>query len=342
MVEAAKAMKHAEIIRLRTSGLGALVALVVLWPQAAQAYKDVPEYRAIEADFLVTSISEADFNGDGATDTAISYRTKGAATPEGGLLIVSPQGGRSRPVFHVFFEATYANELQAEAGQLVLTLVKPGPAGDEQRRLSWKYGQDFFFFDDSKGLVHGLIASASSTMRGGAAYASNTIDNDLDSAWAEGVPGTGVGESLTIKLARPMTVAMLGVFPGHSTDAKAFRRANRVNRATLEIQTESDLGDESSALDFSDLGIDVGGDTEDLVFSNKPELKFVPIKRRKALNLIIKIDSVYLGDKDDDTYIAEVEIVPLLPRSLTFDRAKPIAKPSAAPAPSVKGAVIAE
>ena len=318
-----------------------VAALFLLSPSFLLAsYKDVPEYRAIEADFVVTSVVESDFNGDAVQDNAIAYRSKGAATPEGGLLILSSQAGSIRPVFHVFFEGTYAAELQAKDEQLEISLVRPGPTGDEQVLLTWKYGRDFFFNGDKKSALYGLQASASSTLRGGGAYASNAIDNDLDTAWAEGVAGTGVGESLTIKLAHPVKLAMLGIFPGKSTDKKAFRRANRLNRGTLEIQTESDLGDESSALDFSDLGIDVGGDTEELVLSNKPEIKFIQIKRQDAQNLIIKIDSVFLGDKDDDTYIAEVEPVPLLSRSETLDRAK--AKPKKSAKPTVKAAVIAE
>ncbi len=323
-----------------TVGASLVLSLLLSSASLRAAYKDAPEYRAIDAAFVITSISEADFDGDAVKDTAVAYRSKGAATPEGGLLILSSQAGVIRPVFHVFFEGTYAAELQAQDAQLDLTLVKPGPAGDDQRLLQWKYGRDFYFNSDKKSPLYGLQASASSTLRGGTAYASNTIDNDLDTAWAEGVPGTGVGESLTIKLAQPLKLAMLGIFPGKSTDKKAFRRANRLNRGTLEIQTESDLGDESSALDFSDLGIDVGGDTEDLVLSNKPEIKFIAIKRQDAQNLIIKIDSVFLGDKDDDTYIAEVELVPLLPASQTLDRAKKIAKASSGP--KVKAAVIPE
>lgn len=318
-----------------------LVALVLLYPSLLFAsYKDVQEYRAIEAEFVVTSVVESDFNGDAVMDHAIGYRTRGAATPEGGLLILSSQAGSIRPVFHVFFEGTYAAELQAKDAKLEISLVKPGLAGDEQVLLTWNYGKDFFFNDEKESVLFGLQASASTTLRGGGGYASNAIDNNLDTAWAEGVPGTGVGESLTLKLAHPIKLAMLGIFPGKSTDKKDFRRANRLNRGTLEIQTESDLGDESSALDFSDLGIDVGGETEELAFSNKPEIKFLQIQRRKAQNLIIKIDSVFLGDKDDDTYIAEVELVPLLSRSLTLDRAKKKAKKSTGPA--VKAAVIPE
>ncbi|MFH1808887.1 MAG: hypothetical protein ABIJ09_09085 [Pseudomonadota bacterium] len=307
---------------------------------ASDDYKSTPEYRALSENFRVTSVVTADLDEDRVDEVAVAYRTSSSsATPEGGLLVLKPTGGAWRPVFHVFFDSTYASELAGQKGQLELTLVRSSAAGDEERLLEWKYGEQFVFNGHERSALRNLKASATTTMKGGSAYASNAIDNDLDTAWAEGVGGTGVGESITLKLARPIGVGLLGMFPGKNTDDKAFKRANRVHRATLEIQTESDVGDEASALDFSDLGIDIAGDTEELAFENKPEFRYFKLKRRKALNLIIKLDSVYLGDKEDDTYIAEIEIVPLLPRTETLDKAKKKPAKSGA-APSVKGAVV--
>lgn len=302
----------------------------------AASHKSALEYQAIARDFRITSEVKADFDSDLVDEVAIAYRTKGSVTPEGGLMVLKPVGGAYRPVFHVFFDSTYASELRGSKGVLELVLVRTGPAGDEKAELTWRYGELFVFVDHERSFARGIRATASSRAKG--TTASNVIDNDLETAWAEGVAGTGVGESVTVKLSKPVGVGLVGIMTGRSTDRRRFKRANRVHRATLEIQTESDVGDEASALDFSDLGIDIGGDSEEVSFPNEPAFKFFRIKRSKALNLVLKIDSVYLGDKDDDTYVAEIQVVPLVPRTITLDRAQ---RPkSDAKTPSVSGTVI--
>lgn len=328
------------VLYVRTALTQALLtAGAVLWAHDAYAsgYKDTPEYVAIADEFRITSEVKGDFNDDASEDVAIAYRTSGSGSPEGGLLILRQVGGAFRPAYHVFFDSTYVTQVRGGGGGLELTLMRSSPSGDEERVLQWKHGKDYVYNNDERSFLGGVRVSSSSNLRG-TTRASNVVDDDLDSAWAEGVGGTGVGESITVKLRKPIGVGMIGVFPGKSTNEREFKRANRVHRATLEIQTESDIGDEASALDFSDLGIDIGGDTEELSFDNRPAIKFFKVKRNKALNFEFKIDSVYLGDKEDDTYISEVQIVPLLPRAETLDKAK---KTKGA-RPTVRGQLISE
>jgi len=320
------------------SGLLLVVAGSLPGGAYASGHKSAPEYKAIDDGFRITSEVTADFNDDAVDEVAVAYRTSGSGAPEGGLLILRPAGGKYRPAFHVFFDSTYAAQVRGAKGAIELTLVRSSGGGDEERVLVWEYGKHFVFKGDQRSFISGARVSSSSYLRG-TTRASNVIDDDLESGWAEGVGGTGVGESVTIKLKKAVGVGLIGIFPGKSTDKKEFKLANRVHRATLEIQTESDVGDEASALDFSDLGIDIGGDTEELAFDNRPEVKYFVVKRNKALNLEVKIDSVYLGDKEDDTYISEIEIVPLIPRSETLDRAK---KGKSKGKPSVRGELISE
>lgn len=320
-----------------------LVVFIAQSASSAEDYKSIAQYKAIAKAFRVTSVVTADIDEDLVEEVAIAYRTSSSsATGEGGLLILKPVGGQYRPVYHVFFDSTYASQIKADKGRIGFLFIRSGPTGDEELGLTWSYGKQFVFNDHTESVLFGARTTCSSRAKG--TESSDVIDLDLDTAWAEGVGGTGVGESVTVKLKKPISVGLVGLFPGKSLDRKAFKRANRVHRATLEIQTESDVGDEASALDFSDLGIDIGGDTEELAFSNAPQFKYFKIKRRKALNLVVKIDSVYLGDKEDDTYVAEFEIVPMIPRSETIDRAKKITpkKAGSTGAPKVSGKVIEE
>jgi hypothetical protein len=56
------------------------------------------------------------------------------------------------------------------------------------------------------------------------------------------------------------------------------------------------------------------------------------VNKKGVVELQLRVESVYLGDKRDETHIAEIEIVPLLGLSDTLDKAttvKPKAEASA-------------
>lgn len=303
---------------------------------AAPNYGSAPEYVSLSKSFQVTSIATADYDEDAGDEVAIAYRTRGKGAAEGGVLVLKPRGEEHRPVFHVFFENTYASELKGEKGKLTLILVKSSPGGEQERQLQWTYGKEFVFNEDERSPMKKVRATSSSRARKGGIASENVIDGDLGTAWAEGVDGTGIGESVTVKLPRPMSIGLVGILAGKSLKRRDFNLANRIHRATLEVQTEGDVGDVASELDFSDLGIDFGGDTEELTFANEPEVKFFVVKRRRALNVVLRIDSVFLGDKEDDTYVAEIEVVPMLPPAETLDKATAYKRSKGAPTVEAK------
>jgi hypothetical protein len=63
--------------------------------------------------------------------------------------------------------------------------------------------------------------------------ASNAIDGVKDSAWAEGVRGAGVNQSLTVLLGRKVDLARIGITPGASDNEKKFRAQPRPQRIRL-------------------------------------------------------------------------------------------------------------
>lgn len=317
-----------------------LLGLMMVAHASAAGHKNALAYQAIEESSSITSEVTIDLDGDGSKEVAVAYKQNDSgATPEGGLLVLGRKAEGYRSVYHVFFDSTYISEMMAGDEGLVLIISRFSPGREEKLQLPWRYGKEFYFNADAQSPLAGISAKSSSHAKGAGAYADLVLDGDFDTAWAEGRPGTGVSESVTIKLKKPLGIGLVGIMPGKGTAPKVFKVANRIHRATLEIQTESDMGDEASALDFSDLGIDIGGDSIDLSFENKPVLTYFRVVRRQALNLELRINSVFLGDKEDDTYVAEIEVVPLVPRSESIDRGKPY---RGGAKPSVKGAVINE
>ncbi len=98
------------------------------------------------------------------------------------------------------------------------------------------------------------------------------------------------------------------------------------------------MGDESAGIDFADLGIDMGGDRIEFSLENRPEVRYLRVDKRDVKVIKLRIESVYLGNRRDDTHIAEFEIIPMLSLRETLDRARPMAKapkkePDAGPAP---------
>ena len=68
--------------------------------------------------------------------------------------------------------------------------------------------------------------------------ASNVLDGDLSTCWAEGAGGLGCGESITLKAAEPQTVSSITIFGGLQTDEKHFLE----NAHPTELLAEFDDG----------------------------------------------------------------------------------------------------
>jgi hypothetical protein len=79
--------------------------------------------------------------------------------------------------------------------------------------------------------VHATGATASSAAL--RRPASNAIDGVKDTAWAEGVRGPGVNQSLTILFGRKVDLARIGITPGASDNEKKFRAQPRPQRVRL-------------------------------------------------------------------------------------------------------------
>jgi hypothetical protein len=136
-----------------------------------------------------------------------------------------------------------------------------------------------------------------------------------------------------------MDIAYVGIWGAQGTDPRTYLESNRLYRGSIEVRTAADLGDEGAGIDFSDLGLDVGGDRREFTLENYPRLTYLRIDRKDVSELELRIDSVYLGRTRDDTHVAVIELVPRLNLRETLDRARelsatrpPARKSASAPA----------
>ena len=295
--------------------LAALVPLALLVPAAAG---DGGIWMAsLSSQTTIVDSITGDVDGDGADET-ILCTVKEGTEPESDIVVLKGKPGAQRPVFHVELEATRCEKVRLNGKKLGVLL-----AG--KRQLVWTYGTDMVWTTDKASPLFNVKASASSSLAG--TTPAEAFDGDLTTSWAEGTSGTGIGASLTLRFGKPIDVAAIGIFAGNGRDARSFFDDNRVHRGSIIAKTEDDLGDSASGLDFSSRGIDTLGDHSEFACENRPQVTYVHVGKKGVRELQVRIDSVYLGDKHDNTRIAEIEVVPLLGLSDTVDKSTGVTAP---------------
>jgi hypothetical protein len=311
--------------RMRVGHVVALLTCLVAAPlQAAPPADSGPWLTALGTAYVLLDLSTGDLDGDGRNETVACYREDLATTDQSsGVVVLQGTGTDLKPVFHVQLYQAMCEKVRVNGRKLGVLLS----SGSQQ--LVWTYGEDLFFRGDKRALV--VLKGVTATSATGSSNApARAFDNDLATSWAEGAEGTGIGQSITVKLDRALDIGAVGILCGNGSGQRAFFDHNRLHRGSVEVKTEADLGDESAGFDFSSLGIDSIGDRVEFSCENRPEITYVHLGKRGVVELTIRVDSVYLGDKKDDTHIAEVEIVPRLARNQTLDKATPTKKPKAA------------
>jgi hypothetical protein len=297
---------------MRAPSLLGLVAFACAGAAHAAATDNGPWLTALSSSFVVVDLAKGDLNGDGADETLVCYREDvGRTEQKSGVAVYAGKGADLEPVFHVQLEAM-CEKVKASGRKLGILLT-----GNKQ--LVWTYGEDLKFRKDKGSVFAGMTVKASSSAP---AYpAEKAIDGDVGTSWAEGSSGTGLGQKITLRLPRPMNIGVIGIYSGIGSSSRSFFDSNRLHRGSVEAKTEADLGDSAAGIDFSALGIDSIGDRIEFNCENKPGVTYINVDKRGVVELQFRIESVYLGDKKDDTHIAEIEVVPMLGLGETLDKA---------------------
>jgi len=119
----------------------------------------------------------------------------------------------------------------------------------------------------------------------------NVLDNNLETAWVEGVPGPGIGEWIQIQFVHPYNVTHVGIVPGyakHDPYSNRFYENNRVGSATLYINENI-----RKQIEFYDLHV-----MQYFVLPN------IPLETFK-----LRVDTICPGSRWDDTCISEIRFL---------------------------------
>ncbi len=306
---------------------------------AEDAYKKSQPFRGLTMRHVVTDVARGDLDGDGREEVLVAFREpEDAVDQRGGLLVLRLATDGYRVAWNALFEKVYPRKVRLQGASIQLDLVRKTTTGDQQIPRVLERGKDFFLRGDPGGPFEGVEVKASSTLKGGAVAAAHVLDGDFKTAWAEGEEGTGVDETVTLTFKRPVSLALIGVLHGDFRGKRQWLDSNRLHRAEVTVETAQDRYDADSDVDLGeDLGLGLYGDRVELGFSNQAVMRYFTLDKKYVTSLELKITSVLLGEKNDDTYIAEIDLVELIPASVMLGKAagegdKPAAKKPDAPA----------
>lgn len=148
---------------------------------------------------------------------------------------------------------------------------------------------------ESRNLTLFATTSASShlpTDRGGQYQSWMAMDGALETSWAEGGAGPGVGEWIQLDFPGIVEIHSINLDVGYDRDADIFYANNRIKRATFIFSS---------------------GEQIEMTFSDTQGMQMIVLARAPGPNIettFVKmvIEEVYPGSRHDDTCLAEIEV----------------------------------
>jgi hypothetical protein len=300
--------------------------------------KKVPQVRGIRARYRLVGLVEADLDGDGEKELVGAFKPRREGRKRGGFFVLSEHAGRYRTAWAAIYPASYPETLTVDRDTIRALVVGPSGRGT----VVLKYGTDFRYFTDKSSGFRSPTVTVSSTLkapRGTTIAAQNLVDGDPNTVWAEGAIGTGAGEWIQLEFAKPVNLGLLGVIGGDYRSDQNWEDSNRLQRFEVTTETQEDRSTTVENVDLTrELRLPSTG--RRIVAKSKDirRMKWVEIARKNIVSLKIEATSVYLGDKNDDMYVSEIEFAELLPDPTKFAQAAEEPAPAPAkPTPPIAG-----
>jgi hypothetical protein len=306
--------------RICSGVLAAAVALVALPSPAAEApsqpalLKRSPQFKGLARRYKVIAIEEGDLDGDGSRDWVAAFVSRKKGCQRGGFAIFSFRGGKVRVEWVGLYMHSRPENLTVNGAEISASVAT------EKGRVhaTLKYGKDFWYRAEKQSPFAGMKIRASSQVAKGPRAASlapaNLIDGDPDTVWSTAAVGTGVGEWVEIEFAKPVDLGMIGVIGGDYRSKAQWKDSNRLFRFEVVAETTSDRTtmvedkDITSMLKLPNTSKHINGVAKDL-----RRTKWVEIREREVVSIKLQAASVYLGEKNDDLFMSEIDLGVLLP-----------------------------
>lgn len=287
----------------------ALMAGMAMPAHAIDAAR-APHQAALGTHYVVLDAQDGDLTGDGRVETAVCYRASDETHGDvAGIALLGMRRGADVPLFHTQIEGLLCDGVRIEGHALVVTAYR---AGDAKTAYTLKlvHKKNLHLRGEKGHVLTGATISSSPAMPGHLAKAA--LDGALSTSWAEDEEGTGIGARLTVTLPAAVRLGAVGITPGASVGRATYDAKNRPHRGSFAFRTAEDLSDDDSGLDFAALGVELLGERATFSLPNAPGVRYVPVDADGVREVEVRIDSVYLGSRDDDTHVLELEFVPRL------------------------------
>ncbi len=281
--------------------------------KTAGVVKKTPQIRGIRARYKLVSIEEGDLDGDGSREVVAAFKPRREGRKRGGFIIVQQRGGKYRTIWAAIFPHSYPESLSVEKDTLRAQMVTPSG----KNAIALRYAKHFRFFQDKESPFKAVKATVSSTLkapRGTPIDPKNLLDGDPDTVWAEGAIGTGAGEWIELEFPRPSPLGLIGLIGGDFRSPKHWMDSNRLHRFTVTVETEADRKTTVEDIDLTrELRLPSTGKRVTAKTKDIRRTKWVEIAHRDIVAARMEVSSVYLGDKNDDLFVTEIDFAELLP-----------------------------
>ena len=117
----------------------------------------------------------------------------------------------------------------------------------------------------------------------------NVIDGSTETAWVEGVSGTGEGEWISLQSDIPQTVHRIGIYNGYGENDTVYNENGKLNSAMITFS------DNTSEIIYFDTSVKGG-------------FEYFDIEEKVTTSVTITLLSCDSGTKYDDTCISEIRI----------------------------------
>lgn len=148
----------------------------------------------------------------------------------------------------------------------------------------------------------GIEVSSYLTDDYGTYSADNMIDGDYSTAWADGVSGTGVGETITIHFDEKKLVNGIDIVNGYTKDWETYYKNGKVSSVKVDFGNDRVFDYDMSYIDEGD-DVSESGDIAEKCLS-----KITCNEPISTDQITITITGAVAGTKYDDTCISEISI----------------------------------
>lgn len=165
-----------------------------------------------------------------------------------------------------------------------------------------RYGATLLYgrYRDEKINVVSVDTSSQLPDAAGKSYSGmNLVDGDYTTVWSEGVPGTGLGETITIHLDKEQPVYGVMICNGYTADYNLYTNNGKLTKVDVDFGSEAAEGTlEGYAYE--------GYTSEDLADNNRSRIELdEPVMTDTVTITVLGADS---GARYDDTCVSEIRV----------------------------------